>query len=41
MRIEGPDRLLWMLDFGAVGGGLGAAIGAAVAQPERTTMLLR
>ena len=39
MRVFAPQTLLWMFDFGAVGSGLGAAIGAAVAQPERTTVL--
>lgn len=39
VRILAPESLLWMFDFGALGSGLGAAIGAAVAQPERTTVL--
>ncbi len=39
MRVFDPQTLLWMFDFGAVGSGLGAAVGAAVAQPERTTVL--
>ena len=34
-----PGGLLWMLDFGAVGSGLGAAIGAALGRPSRTTAL--
>jgi acetolactate synthase I/II/III large subunit len=39
MRVFEPQSLLWMFDFGAVGSGLGAAIGAAVAQPDRKTVL--
>jgi thiamine pyrophosphate-dependent acetolactate synthase large subunit-like protein len=39
MRVFTPESLLWMFDFGAVGSGLGAALGAAVAHPERTTVL--
>jgi acetolactate synthase-1/2/3 large subunit len=39
MRLFAPQSLLWMFDFGAVGSGLGAAAGAAVAQPDRTTVL--
>jgi acetolactate synthase I/II/III large subunit len=34
-----PDALLYMQEFGSVGGGLGAAIGAAVGRPERPTAL--
>jgi thiamine pyrophosphate-dependent acetolactate synthase large subunit-like protein len=34
-----PDALLYMQEFGSVGGGLGAAIGAAVGRPERLTAL--
>jgi len=36
---ESPDALLYMQEFGSVGGGLGAAIGAAVGRPERLTVL--
>lgn len=36
---DNPDALLYMQEFGSVGGGLGAAIGAAVARPERITTL--
>jgi acetolactate synthase-1/2/3 large subunit len=36
---ESPDALLYMQEFGSVGGGLGAAIGAAVGRPERLTAL--
>jgi len=39
VRILTPESLLWMFDFGALGSGLGPALGAAVAQPERTTVL--
>ena len=39
VRILTPESLLWMFDFGALGSGLGAALGAAVARPERTTVL--
>jgi thiamine pyrophosphate-dependent acetolactate synthase large subunit-like protein len=39
VRILTPQSLLWMFDFGALGSGLGAALGAAVAKPERTTVL--
>jgi thiamine pyrophosphate-dependent acetolactate synthase large subunit-like protein len=34
-----PDALLYMQEFGSVGGGLGAAIGAALGRPERLTAL--
>lgn len=39
MDVWAPDALLWMMDFGAVGNGLGAALGAAVARPDRPTVL--
>jgi acetolactate synthase-1/2/3 large subunit len=39
MSFDEPDSLLWMVDFGAVGCGLGAAIGAAIGRPDRTTVL--
>lgn len=39
VRILTPESLLWMFDFGALGSGLGAAVGAAVARPGRTTVL--
>jgi thiamine pyrophosphate-dependent acetolactate synthase large subunit-like protein len=39
MRFNDPDSLLWMMDFGAVGAGFGAAIGAAIGRPDRTTVL--
>jgi acetolactate synthase-1/2/3 large subunit len=39
MRVFDPQTVLWMFDFGAVGSGLGAAVGAAVAQPDRATVL--
>jgi thiamine pyrophosphate-dependent acetolactate synthase large subunit-like protein len=35
MRVFDPQTLLWMFDFGAVGSGLGAA----VARPDRATVL--
>jgi thiamine pyrophosphate-dependent acetolactate synthase large subunit-like protein len=34
-----PDALLDVQEFGSVGSGLGAAIGAAVGRPERLTAL--
>ena len=36
---ESPDALLYMQEFGSVGGGLGAAIGAALGRPDRVTAL--
>jgi thiamine pyrophosphate-dependent acetolactate synthase large subunit-like protein len=39
IAVDAPDKLLMMLDFGAIGGGLGAAIGAAVADRDGTTVL--
>lgn len=39
MVFDAPDRLLWMMDFGAIGSGLGPAIGAAIGRSERTTAL--
>jgi thiamine pyrophosphate-dependent acetolactate synthase large subunit-like protein len=39
MTFDDPDSLLWMMDFGAVGAGLSAAIGAAIGRPDRTTVL--
>ncbi len=36
---ESPDALLYMQEFGSVGGGLGAAIGAALGRPDRLTAL--
>jgi acetolactate synthase I/II/III large subunit len=39
VRILTPESLLWMFDFGALGSGLGPALGAAVAQPGRSTVL--
>jgi thiamine pyrophosphate-dependent acetolactate synthase large subunit-like protein len=36
---ESPDALLYMQEFGSVGGGLGAAVGAALGRPERLTAL--
>lgn len=38
MRFQ-PDGLLWMMDFGAVGSGLGAAMGATLGRPSRLTVL--
>lgn len=40
MSVPGPDGLLFMADFGAVGCGLGAAMGAAVGRPDRAAVLL-
>lgn len=39
MDVWSPDALLWMMDFGAVGSGLGPALGTASARPERPTVL--
>jgi len=39
MKHRDPSSLLYMNDFGTVGSGLGTAIGAAVAAPERVTLL--
>ena len=39
MHHPSPDALMWTCDFGAMGGGLGPAIGAAVARPDRLTVL--
>jgi len=36
---ESPDALLYMQEFGSVGGGLGAAMGAALGRPDRVTAL--
>jgi thiamine pyrophosphate-dependent acetolactate synthase large subunit-like protein len=39
MTHTGPDRLVWPSDFGAIGSAIGPAIAAAVARPERRTVL--
>jgi thiamine pyrophosphate-dependent acetolactate synthase large subunit-like protein len=39
MTFRSPDSLLWMMDFGAVGSGLGPAIGATIGRPDRLTVL--
>lgn len=39
MQHSSPDSLMWTCDFGAIGGGLGPAIGAALGRPERLTAL--
>jgi acetolactate synthase-1/2/3 large subunit len=39
MKHRDPTSLLWMNDFGTVGSGLGTSIGAALAAPERVTLL--
>lgn len=36
--VDGPDRFVFTLDFGSIGLGLGAAVGAAVAHPDRLTV---
>ncbi|MFA4926958.1 MAG: thiamine pyrophosphate-binding protein [Patulibacter sp.] len=36
--VDAPDRFVFTLDFGSIGLGLGAAIGAAVAHPDRLTV---
>ncbi|MBF6620349.1 MAG: thiamine pyrophosphate-binding protein [Patulibacter sp.] len=36
--VDGPDHFVFTLDFGSIGLGLGAAIGAAVAHPDRLTV---
>ena len=38
MRFADPTSLMWMNDFGTVGSALGAAVGAAMAAPERVTV---
>lgn len=41
LSVPEPDALLWVLaDFGAIGTGIGPAIGAAVARPDRLTVFL-
>ncbi|HEY8450399.1 MAG TPA: thiamine pyrophosphate-binding protein [Bacillota bacterium] len=35
-----PDNMVWTLDFAAIGQGLGAAIGAALARRDRHTVLI-
>lgn len=37
--VKSPDAMLWMVDFGAVGNGLGAGIGAAAGRPDRLTVV--
>lgn len=39
VRIPDPSSLLWMVDFGATGGGLGPAFGAAVGRPDDRVVL--
>lgn len=39
MRHPSPDSLMWACDFGAMGGGLGPAIGATVGRADRLTAL--
>jgi thiamine pyrophosphate-dependent acetolactate synthase large subunit-like protein len=39
VRFHDPTSLLWMNDFGTVGSGLGTAVGAALAAPDRVTAL--
>jgi acetolactate synthase-1/2/3 large subunit len=36
--VSGPDHFVFTLDFGSIGLGLGAAVGAAVAHPDRLTV---
>lgn len=40
MTHRAPERVLWMAEFGAVGNGLGAAIGASCASPAGSTTVL-
>ena len=40
MTFTDPRSFLWMIDFGSLGAGLGAATGAALARPSRTTLLI-
>lgn len=40
LSVPDPHGLVWTLDFGATGGGLGAAIGAAHGRPDRLTVLV-
>jgi thiamine pyrophosphate-dependent acetolactate synthase large subunit-like protein len=39
MRHPSPESLMWACDFGAMGGGLGPAIGATVGRADRLTAL--
>lgn len=39
MRISAPRCFHWMINFGAIGSGMGAGIGAAIADPGRFTVL--
>lgn len=39
LSVAGPDALLFMADFGAVGCGLGPALGAALGRPDRLAVL--
>ena len=39
MHHPSPDALMWACDFGAMGGGLGPAIGATYGRPDRLTVL--
>ena len=39
MRHSAPDAMLWTCDFGALGCGLGPALGAAIGRTDRPTVL--
>jgi acetolactate synthase-1/2/3 large subunit len=41
LKHRDPNALLWMNDFGTVGSGMGTAIGAALAAPDRVTLLFQ
>lgn len=38
LRIEGPDQFITSVNLGSMGSGIGAAIGAKIAAPERTVV---
>src|SRR5690606_23729796 len=40
MRVEGPEAFLFTVNFGAIGTGVGSAIGAALGRPGRPTLLV-
>lgn len=38
MSVPDPEAFLWPIDYGAIGCGVGNALGAAVARPDRITV---